>query len=44
MSTNDNKPMRMPIGIDIFGEIIERKMDYVDKTLFIKACWMIPLK
>lgn len=29
--------MVLPIGTDDFGEIIERNLDYVDKSLFIKA-------
>ena len=32
-----NSLLRMPIGIDIFGEIIEKKMDFVDKSLFVKS-------
>ena len=29
--------MQLPVGIDDFGDIIERKLDFVDKSLFIKA-------
>ena len=28
--------MRFPIGYDDFGEIVEKRLNYVDKTLFIK--------
>lgn len=29
-------PLRLPIGHDIFGELIEKQLDFVDKTLFIQ--------
>lgn len=29
--------MRLPIGYDNFQKIIEKKLDYIDKTLFVKA-------
>ena len=28
--------LKLPIGYDLFGDIIRRKLDLVDKTLFIK--------
>ena len=28
--------MHLPIGFDDFGEILENKLDFIDKTLFIK--------
>ncbi len=36
---NNNKPkeLRLPIGYDDFAEIIYNKLEYVDKSLFIKA-------
>jgi hypothetical protein len=29
--------MRLPIGYDNFQEVVEKKLDFIDKTLFIKA-------
>lgn len=29
--------MQLPIGIDNFGKILERELDFVDKSLFIQA-------
>lgn len=28
--------MQLPIGYDDFGEILDHKLDFVDKSLFIK--------
>lgn len=28
--------MQLPIGYDNFAEIIDKKLDFVDKTLFIR--------
>src|SRR4051794_11959855 len=32
-----NKPVQLPIGLENFGEIIQTKLDFVDKSLLIKA-------
>jgi hypothetical protein len=29
--------MQLPIGRDDFGKILEKKLDFVDKSLFIQA-------
>jgi hypothetical protein len=33
---NDNLPIRLPIGRNDFGQIIEERLGFVDKSLFIK--------
>lgn len=32
-----NKLLRLPIGLENFGEIVSKKLDFVDKSLLIKA-------
>lgn len=32
-----NKPLQLPIGIDNFGKVIQKRLDFVDKSLLIQA-------
>src|SRR5262245_43084181 len=31
--------LRLPVGYDVFGQVRRKKLDLVDKTLFIQAVW-----
>ena len=33
--------MQLPIGYDDFGDLIEKKLDFVDKTYLSKKYWII---